>query len=273
MAGISLTELTGQDIRDRYPQHASVPDHYVGLIDPEGGFVRVEDSVTAAITAAQRLGAHVHDRTTVSGLSECAEGVTVNTTDASFKVRQVILAAGPWMSVMQDTVPLTVFRAPMLWWRARKGHEESLRLENFPAFIRHFDDSETIWGHGATATTPVKLGLSHDKRSRIATHPDQLDRGMSPYRDWSAVVDVIQWAVPALQTEPVEAAPCMITKSPDGQFVIGRVQSQPRVILAGGCSGHGFKHSPAIGELIAQIACDEETFADIDFISAGRFTA
>ncbi|MFD5862808.1 N-methyl-L-tryptophan oxidase [Streptomyces chartreusis] len=273
LANIPVTELTVTEVRERFPQHTRLGDHYMGLFDPEAGFVRVEEAISAAAHQARQLGARVYERTAVTGISESPTGVHVTTTDTRFLVGQVVLAAGPWMSLMQDIVPLTVYRAPMLWWQARDGQQDAFQLEHFPAFIRHYDDESTLWGHGATATTPVKLGLSHDERSRLATHPDQLGRGVHPYQDYGAVVDVISWAVPGLETTPVEAAPCMVTMSPDGQFVIGRAPGQSKTILAGGCSGHGFKHATAIGEIVAQIVCDEDVFTDIDFMSPIRFAA
>jgi sarcosine oxidase len=63
----------------------------------------------------------------------------------------------------------------------------------------------------------------------------------------------------------------MVTHSPDQQFLIGRPGGDPRLVLAGGDSGHGFKHAAGIGELLAQIALGEETFTDISFMDPDRF--
>jgi sarcosine oxidase len=45
----------------------------------------------------------------------------------------------------------------------------------------------------------------------------------------------------------------------------------PRLIVGGGCSGHAFKHTSGIGEIIAQIACGERPFIDVDFVDPNRF--
>ena len=60
---------------------------------------------------------------------------------------------------------------------------------------------------------------------------------------------------------------------PDGQFVVGPTDSSGRVVVAGGCSGHSFKHAAALGELAAQLAVGEEPFADIGFLDPRRFAA
>jgi sarcosine oxidase len=64
---------------------------------------------------------------------------------------------------------------------------------------------------------------------------------------------------------------CLTTNSPDKQFVIGRPQGHPRLVVAAGDSSHGFKHAPAIGELLAQLAIGEKPFTDISFFDPNRF--
>jgi sarcosine oxidase len=246
-------------------------DHYEGIWDAEAGLVRVETAITAAVAQATAAGARVFDRTAVTGIVTDGDSVVVSTADANFRVGQVVVAAGPWMTLMQTTVPLTAYRAPMLWWKARKD-DAAFQLEHFPAFIRHYDDDHTIWGHGSVGDDiPVKLGLSNDPLSKIAVHPDRLSRSIRPSVDWRAAADIVGWAVPGLVDEPFEAAPCMITESPDLQFVVGRTPGDERVVLAGGCSGHGFKHATAIGEILARIVTGEEQSVDVSFMDPARF--
>ena len=51
----------------------------------------------------------------------------------------------------------------------------------------------------------------------------------------------------------VEARVCQYENSPDGHFIIDRHPQAENVWLAGGGSGHGFKHGPAIGERVADL--------------------
>jgi len=271
-SGVDAQWLTIAEIRERFPQHAGLPDGYEGIWDAESGVVRVEEALVAAVGAAERDGARVFDRTAVTRIEDDGDAVIVSTADRDFRVGQVVLAAGPWMSVMQDVVPLTAYRAPMLWWRPARNAED-FEIDRFPAFIRHYDDLHTIWGHGSIGEVPVKAGLSNDPVSKIAVHPDRLERSIRPAQDWRATAQVLGWAVPGLGSEPYEAAPCMITDSPDLQFVVGRSPGRPRVILAGGCSGHGYKHATAIGEIVARLALDEEEVVDTSFMQPSRFAA
>ncbi|HEY5675205.1 MAG TPA: hypothetical protein VIR81_00380, partial [Myxococcales bacterium] len=55
----------------------------------------------------------------------------------------------------------------------------------------------------------------------------------------------------------VKSASCLYTATADFQLLVERLEAAPRVILASPCSGHGFKHSAAIGEMLAQMALGE----------------
>jgi sarcosine oxidase len=52
----------------------------------------------------------------------------------------------------------------------------------------------------------------------------------------------------------VKAVTCLYTVTPDFGFVLDRHPQYERVLLASPCSGHGFKHSAAIGEALAEMA-------------------
>jgi sarcosine oxidase len=75
--------------------------------------------------------------------------------------------------------------------------------------------------------------------------------------------------------QTLKSAACAYTMSPDGDFAIGRLEDRPRVLAASACSGHGFKHSAAVGELLAKVVISgdddliDPTFALSRFDSRG----
>jgi sarcosine oxidase len=66
--------------------------------------------------------------------------------------------------------------------------------------------------------------------------------------------DLVAPYLPGLSDRCVKAAACLYTATPDFQFWIGRDPRRPNVIIVSACSGHGFKHSAAIGERVARMA-------------------
>jgi glycine/D-amino acid oxidase-like deaminating enzyme len=59
----------------------------------------------------------------------------------------------------------------------------------------------------------------------------------------------------------------------DEHFLVDRHPRHPNVVLAGGFSGHGFKFSSVIGEILADLTLDGATKHPIGFLGLGRFTS
>ncbi len=69
----------------------------------------------------------------------------------------------------------------------------------------------------------------------------------------------------------VKSAGCLYTVTPDNQFIIDKHPERPDVLLASPCSGHGFKHSAAIGESLAQWVTDGKSAIDLSAFALDRF--
>ena len=61
----------------------------------------------------------------------------------------------------------------------------------------------------------------------------------------------------------LKAVACLYTVTPDAGFIIDTLPQSERVIVASCCSGHGFKHSAAIGEVLADKALGRPGTFDI----------
>jgi sarcosine oxidase len=61
----------------------------------------------------------------------------------------------------------------------------------------------------------------------------------------------------------VKSIACLYTTTPDFHFVVDRHPSMRNVIVASPCSGHGFKHSAALGESIAAMVAGEKPRVDL----------
>jgi sarcosine oxidase len=264
---LDVVELTSRDLADRYPQHAGVPADHVAVWDPEAGVGRPEAAVLAAVGAAEAAGASICSGSAVTAVECIDDGVLVRTATRDFRTRQAVVTAGPWLGTLVPELALQPLRTPMTWFAAREGDFD---LEAFPVFIRSLPDGSRLWGHGAVAGHPVKVGPSDDPSVHQPTDPDRCDRSISA-DDYRAVSRLVATALPGLDPMPVRTTTCMITRSPDGQFVVGRPGKDARLLVGGGCSGHAFKHAAGIGETLARMACDEEPFLDLDFVDPGRF--
>ncbi len=65
----------------------------------------------------------------------------------------------------------------------------------------------------------------------------------------------------------------MYTLTPDEHFIVDRHPSDPRIVIAGGFSGHGYKFTPVIGEIVAELAIDGRTRHPVEFLRLQRLAA
>ena len=82
--------------------------------------------------------------------------------------------------------------------------------------------------------------------------------------------NVVGDRLPGLARRLVKAATCLYTTTPDGDFVIDRHPDHQSVLIVSPCSGHGFKHSPAIGEAVAAMALGRQPSVDLTPFALAR---
>jgi glycine/D-amino acid oxidase-like deaminating enzyme len=65
----------------------------------------------------------------------------------------------------------------------------------------------------------------------------------------------------------------MYDATPDAHFVIEADPRVPGLFTAAGFNGHGFKHSPVVGEIVAELVLDGKTREfDVTPFASARFT-
>lgn len=266
-AGAPTTDLTHDELARRFPQYDLAADD-VAVWDPGAGICYAEPTVRAQVAEAQKLGATVYPHTMVTGIDVEAGQVTVRTPTIAIEAEQVVVCGGAWLGKLVPGLPLSPRRTPLFWFQPKDAGSEAFRLANFPAFIWQFPDGRGLWGHGSDEDFLVKVGLDGAQRDR-GVDPDELDRYIHPRKDIAELSAAIAGHFPELDPEPVKVIPCMVTDSPDGQFLVGR--RDERLLIAGGDSGHGFKHSAGVGELLAQLTTKQTPYTDVSFIDPTRF--
>lgn len=265
---LPVEHLSPEQIARRAPGHARLEPGDIGVWDPDAGVLRPEAAIVAAVEAARAAGAEVLTGQRVQEIEHDADGVTVRLPGRDLRADRVVVAAGPWISQLVPGVPLTPHRYVMTWFRPREGR--SADLDRFPVFIRSVPGTqEWVWGHGALPGDLAKVGDEFDGPF-AADDPDAIDREIHP-GETDHIRDLVAAAFEDLEPEPAEQITCIMAHTPDGQFLVGPTDDTGRLILAGGCSGHSFKHAAALGELATQWALEEERFTDTRFLDPRRF--
>jgi len=105
MHGIAHEVLSAADVMRRHPAYR-LPPHYVGVVQPDGGFLAAEASVAALQALAQRHGAEIRFDETVHAVAPTAAGARIVTSRQTIDAAAAVIAAGPWTrSLLADISP------------------------------------------------------------------------------------------------------------------------------------------------------------------------
>jgi sarcosine oxidase len=251
--------LSGTQARERFPVF-NLNDDDVVYHEPEAGFVRPEACVSAQLEMAARLGAQIHTGETVQSFAPASDHVTVVTDQASYTAASLVVTAGPWLPGLLGEPHASLFRVRrqvLFWYRGEApGYvHANYRPDRLPVFIWQLPAPQSIYGfpaidgpeHGVKIATEQYL---HD------TTPDAVDRTVPDEEIRAMHATYVEPFFPGLGPDCARTAVCLYTCVDRARFIIDFHPASRRVIVASPCSGHGFKHSAAIGEALSQLAID-----------------
>ena len=254
--GIAHEKLGTDEIHRRFPQFRLTSDEE-GYFEPGAGFLRPELCVETQLAEARRLGAEVRTAEKVLEVKSNATAVEIRTEKESYSAAKVILTTGPWIVRFLTTEHAPHFRVyrQTLCWFAIERHAEQYAPERFPVFIWITGTrvQDMLYGFPAIdgAAGGVKVAT---ERYENTVDPDNVPRDVderSVAEMWTAYIAP---RFPDLSERCLRTATCLYTVTPDAKFVIDCADDSRDIIFASACSGHGFKHSPAVGEALVQRA-------------------
>jgi len=243
-----------------------LPDHFICVVQLDGGFVTVDAAMTAMIDQAKAAGAEVWTETAVKSIKSTGRVVHVETSRGGVEAKSVVVAAGPWIGQLVPNLPLRVTRQVMTWFTPREP--ALLKPGRLPVFLLR-SQYGNHYGFPSTSDGLVKIAKHHHFDE--ATDPDRVNRTVSA-KDEGAVREAINAFIPAADGPLAAAKTCLYTMTPDHDFIIDRMPGAPNVVLASICSGHGFKFAPVMGEVLADLATIGDTGHDISRFRLSRFS-
>lgn len=256
----------------RYPQFG-LRDAEIAVREDDAGYVDPEEVVRAHLRLAERDGAELRFAVPVVGWSQDDEGVTVDLGGESIRAAKLVIAAGAWTPtvVPQLNIPMRIGRRVMHYMRP-VADTADFAADRFPVYIFQTGPGDEIYGFPlvGASTAGVKVGFHHRGQD---VDPDLVDRFVSAAEE-TEMRELLAERIPGLAGAHVQAKVCLYTLTPDEHFVIDLVPgTRGRVCVAAGFSGHGFKFTPVVGEILADLALTGATTLPVGFLGAGRFGA
>jgi sarcosine oxidase len=232
----------------RYPQMA-IPAGGWAILEPESGALLARRAVQAVAADAVRDGVTLRQARILPPQGDGVLTEVRSDDGARFVADRFVFACGPWLgTLLPDILGGRLFptRQEVFYFGVPAGDTRfaAPALPIWLDFDRDYYGFPDLDGRG--------FKVAHD------THGDPIDPDRAERTPTAARIDAARAFLarrfPALAGAPlVGAEVCQYENTSNGDLVIDRHPGFDNGWIAGGGSGHGFKHGPAVGEYAAAL--------------------
>jgi len=252
--------LSAAEVARRFPA-VRPPAGTLALFEPGAGVVDPQAAVVAQLRAAADARAELRHDEAVAAWAATDAGVRVTTSRGRVDAGALVLAPGRWAAGLVEGihVPLVVEERVQHWFAPSAPAD--FAPGRLPLWMWEMADGTSLYGVPSLGRDgAVKAAVHFSSRPPASWTPAEVAAALSPL-------------LPGLGHRHVRSAPCWYTLTHDEHFVIGAHPSSDRVLVACGFSGHGFKFTPVVGEVLADLVVDGATSYDLSLFDPMRARA
>lgn len=265
---LNVEKLTAEEISQKW-EGLTVPEGYIGCYEQDSGVLMSENCVSAYKTQALKHGAVLKTNSPVTSISIFENHVQVKTEQDSYTAESLIFTPGAGarklLPLLGLELPLQEVRKTFSWFDT---NEDIYHSDIFPAFAFEFP-TETYYGFPSINEAGIKIGRHDGGQPRDMGKPiEEFGTYEEDAQDVSRFAERYIHKVGQHKMGKV----CTYTNTPDEDFIIDKHPNHDHVVIACGFSGHGFKFSSVVGEILCDLVTgDRQTKFDITPFSIDRF--
>jgi len=219
-----------------------------GVYEPDSGVLMARRAVAATVAEAVRLGAEFRlVAVGAPGGSGKLDAIYSVNSGEPFFANTFVFACGSWLKKLFPSLlgqRIFVTRQPVFYVSVPAG-DDRFAAATLPTWLIQNDE---CYGMPDLESRGLKVAID---RHGETVDPDTQSRLVSE----AEIADVRAYVAkrfPALKDAPIaETRVCQYENTSSGDFLIDRHPEMSNLWFAGGGSGHGFKHGPAVGEYVA----------------------
>lgn len=221
------------------------------------GYLLPEQCIADQLDLAAKMGADLLKNIKVINLSPLGNKTAIQLNEGKIFAKKIVLAAGGWIKDFLPDNEARKFKVcrQVLHWLAIDSFQDLWKKSPVYMWGIGANPEDFIYGFPSLDGKSVKMA----SESFVETsHPDYLNREVTAdeqQKFWDAK---IAGRFMGLSGKFLKSTVCFYTVTTDGRFVVRLLEGFSSVLVVSACSGHGFKHSPALGENLAQQVCGEE---------------
>lgn len=263
---IPIKKMTNDEISQKFSV-LNPPKEYIGLLESRGGAVFVENSINHMLNTALNNGSVHKYNERVVRWSKKSNYYLVETNLGNYKAEKLVFSSGAWITKLLPTLklPIKIERQVLFWFSPRKNPDKFKSI-NMPNSGWDLDNGLSFYTMPNLENRGFKVAMHHNGEF---VDPDTLIRESND-SDLKMVRDFLEEYIPDGNGELIDSKVCMYTDTPDQDFLIDSHPDDENIIICSPCSGHGFKFTPAIGEICSSLIINNSTNFDLDKFSLER---
>jgi sarcosine oxidase len=233
--------------------------------------VRPERCIDVQLKLAEQHGATLYKGETVTAITSDADGVTVTTDRRTLFANKLVISAGNWSGELLGKPfehLLSVYRQKLFWFELE---ENAGLVGHSPTFILTHGRGDDKINYGFPALPGEGSLKIATAQYHTASAPQAIDRTVSAAEAQDMYQQQVHKRIAGVTAKVSKSAVCAYTVTPDRHFIIDEHPSLQHTLFVSACSGHGFKHSAALGEAFAQWCMRGSTDLDLSSFSLKRF--
>jgi sarcosine oxidase len=255
-AGIPLEQLAVNDLVRRWPQ-INFENVEWGIYEPQSGYLLARASAQAVVEQFVAEGGEYRQATVAARDLDHGQLKVLTLADGSTIVAdRYVFACGPWLGKL---FPSTVGRnfvstRQEIFFFGTPAGDPRYNEGNVPVWADHSDH----FMYGIPGNQGRGFKMADDTRGP-EFDPTSGERMVSE-DGLAAMRRYLAYRFPGMKNAPLlETRVCQYENTTDQNFIIDRHPKNANVWIVGGGSGHGFKHGPALGEMVAMLVLKNET--------------
>jgi sarcosine oxidase len=258
---LPIEQMDVKELSRRFPGF-SIPHGLTAVFEQNAGYLLVEQCVLAHLRMAKRHGAILQTEESVVSWEANGDEVTVRTERGTYSASRLVIAAGPWAGKLLRELGarLHVRRKHLHWFRT--ANEIYRADRGSPGFFFELPDG---YFYGFPQIDDRGVKVAEHSGGKVIEDPLQDDRAVE-LDERKRVETFLTRCMPHVTTEPTHHTVCYYTMSPDEHFFVDCHPQHPNVCFAAGLSGHGFKFTTVLGEILADLAVEQKSRQQIDFL-------
>ena len=259
--------LTSDEVHQRFPG-ITLPADYTACLESTSGVLKCEAAIQAYRQLAIEHGATLLSHHPVNDIQIADDQVSISSNGKQIEADKLILCPGAWakeaLSNIGLNLPLKPIRKTFAWFDAQ---DDLYGEGNLPAFT--FDNNDAIY-YGFPNINNAGLKLGRHDGPQQEQDPTQAIEPFSEPKDGPDLTQFLHAYMPQVGALKVGKT-CMYTVTPDENFIIDTHPAHKHVVIAAGFSGHGFKFSSVVGEILSELALTGTSKHPISLFSLERF--